>query len=121
VVAGAGAALGRSEAACRQLAARARAHVRAARPRFTPSPDEGARLAAAFQQAAQSGDVAAMVQLLAADAVLVSDGGGKRPAALNPIHGSDKIARFFAGLARKESLQGCARTRPASTACRALS
>jgi RNA polymerase sigma-70 factor (ECF subfamily) len=104
--AGVAAALGRSEAACRQLAARARAHVRAARPRFTPSPDEGARLVAAFRQAAASGDTAAMTRLLAADAVLLSDGGGKRPAALNPIHGGDRIARFFAGLARKDSFKG---------------
>jgi RNA polymerase sigma-70 factor, ECF subfamily len=94
-------ALGRGEAACRQLASRARAHVQAARPRFKPSPDEGARLAAAFRQAAESGDASAMARLLAADAVLYSDGGGKRRAALNPIRGADKIARFFAGIAQK--------------------
>ncbi len=107
------ATLGRSEAACRQLAARARAHVQAARPRFTPSPDEGARLAAAFRQAAQSGDTAAMARLLAEDAVLYSDGGGKRVAALNPICGGDKIVRFFAGIARKNGLRGL-RAREAS-------
>ena len=94
-------ALGRSEAACRQLAARARAHVHAARPRFTASADEGARLADAFRAAAASGDAAALAQLLAKDAVLYTDGGGKRPAALNPIHGADKIARLLEGLARK--------------------
>jgi RNA polymerase sigma-70 factor, ECF subfamily len=97
--------LERNEAACRQLAARARAHVRAARPRFKPSVDEGARLAAAFRQAVASGDPAAIAKLLATDAVLYSDGGGKRLAALNPIRGSDKIARFFAGIARKERLE----------------
>jgi RNA polymerase sigma-70 factor (ECF subfamily) len=96
------AALGRSEAACRQLAARGRQHVRAARPRFAPSPADGARLAAAFRQATQQGDTGAMVRLLTADAVLYSDGGGKRLAALNPIYGADKIARFFAGVVRKE-------------------
>jgi RNA polymerase sigma-70 factor (ECF subfamily) len=95
------AALGRSEPACRQLAARARAHVQAARPRFAPSSEEGARLAEAFRLATRSGDVAGMVRLLAEDAVLYSDGGGKRIAALNPIHGGDKIARFFAGVVRK--------------------
>jgi RNA polymerase sigma-70 factor (ECF subfamily) len=100
--AGVAVALSRSEAACRQLAARARAHVRSARPRFTPSAEEGERLAAAFRQAAGSGDTGAMARLLAADAVLYSDGGGKRPAALNPIYGADKIARFFAGVLRKE-------------------
>lgn len=95
--------LGRSAAACRQLAARGRAHVRASRPRFSPSAAEGARLAEAFRLAARSGDAAAMVQLLAEDAVFYSDGGGKRIAALNPIYGSDKIARFFAGVVKKQS------------------
>jgi RNA polymerase sigma-70 factor, ECF subfamily len=94
-------ALGRSEAACRQLAARARTHVHSARPRFPAAADEGARLADAFRAAAASGDAAALARLLAEDAVLYTDGGGKRPAALNPIHGADKIARLLAALARK--------------------
>jgi RNA polymerase sigma-70 factor, ECF subfamily len=94
-------AVGRDAAACRQLAARARTHVRAARPRFTPSPDEGARLADAFRRAVRTGDVGAMTQLLTEDAVLYTDGGGKRLAALNPIQGADKIARFFAGVVGK--------------------
>jgi RNA polymerase sigma-70 factor (ECF subfamily) len=98
------ATLSRSEAACRQLAKRARAHVAAARPRFRASPEEGERLCAAFRQAAASGDAAAMARLLAADAVLLSDGGGKRLTALNPIRGADRIARFFAGIARKQEL-----------------
>lgn len=104
--------LGRSEAACRQLAARGRVHVRASRPRFTPSADEGARLAEAFRLATRSGDTAAMVRLLAEDAVLYSDGGGKRIAALNPIRGGDKIARFFAGVVKKEHADAW-RVRPA--------
>lgn len=95
-------ALGRSEAACRQLAARARAHVRAARPRFKPSEDEEARLAGAFRDAVRSGNAAAITRLLAVDAVLYTDGGGKRRAARNPIHGSDRIGRFFAGVVGKE-------------------
>jgi RNA polymerase sigma-70 factor (ECF subfamily) len=98
--------LGRSEAACRQLAARGRAHVQAARPRFSPSAEEGTRLAEAFRLATRSGDAAGMVRLLAADAVLYTDGGGKRIAALNPIHGSDKIARFFAGVIKKTHADG---------------
>jgi RNA polymerase sigma-70 factor (ECF subfamily) len=98
--------LGRSEAACRQLAARGRAHVQAARPRFSPSAEEGTRLAEAFRLATRSGDAAGMVRLLAADAVLYTDGGGKRIAALNPIHGSDKIARFFAGVMKKTRADG---------------
>jgi len=94
-------ALGRGEAACRQLAARARAHVEAGRPRFEASREEGDRLAAAFRQAAETGDIATLTKLLAADAVLYTDGGGKRVAALNPIYGAEKILRFFAGIARK--------------------
>jgi RNA polymerase sigma-70 factor, ECF subfamily len=105
-------ALGRGEAACRQLAARARTHVRAARPRFPATPDEGTRLADAFRRAAGSGDTAAVVALLAGDAVLYSDGGGKRLAALNPIRGGDKIARLFAGLAAKAPSLDALRVRP---------
>jgi RNA polymerase sigma-70 factor, ECF subfamily len=106
-------ALGRSEAACRQLAARARTHVHSARPRFPAAADEGARLAEAFRAAAASGDAAALARLLAEDAVLYTDGGGKRPAALNPIHGADKIARLLAALARKAAPAEEWRFRPA--------
>jgi RNA polymerase sigma-70 factor (ECF subfamily) len=106
--------LGRGEPACRQLAARAREHVRSARPRFPVKPDEGARLAEAFLAAARSGDAATLGRLLAADATLHSDGGGKKRAALNVIQGRDKIAGFFAGLARKQAATAAAiRVRPA--------
>jgi RNA polymerase sigma-70 factor, ECF subfamily len=94
-------ALDRKEAACRQLASRAREHLKAARPRFQTSPEEGRRLAAAFREAAVAGDAHALTELLAADAVLYTDGGGKRIAALNPIRGADKVLRFLAGVARK--------------------
>jgi RNA polymerase sigma-70 factor (ECF subfamily) len=97
------AALGRGDAACRQLAARARAHIDAGRPRFPASQEEGHRLAAAFHEAAASGDLHTLTQLLAKDAVLYTDGGGKRAAAFNPIHGADKILRFLAGVSRKNS------------------
>jgi RNA polymerase sigma-70 factor, ECF subfamily len=96
-------ALGRNEAACRQLAARARSHIEDGRPRFASSREEGQRLAAAFHQAAASGDTAALTQILAGDAVLYSDGGGKRAAALKPIHGANKIVRLLEGLARKDA------------------
>jgi RNA polymerase sigma-70 factor (ECF subfamily) len=96
-----GEVLGRGEAACRQLAARARTHVQSSRPRFTVSPEDGRRLAVAFQQAVASGNVQMLTSLLAEDAVLHSDGGGKRPAPLQPIYGVDKILRFFAGVRRK--------------------
>lgn len=93
--------IGRNEAACRQLAARARGHVRAARPRFTMPADGGESLVAAFNTAMQSGDLSALAKTLAEDAVLHSDGGGKRAAALNPIYGRDKIVRFLDGVTHK--------------------
>ena len=105
--------LGRGEAACRQLAARARAHLREARQRFTAPPEAGERLAAAFLQAARSGDVAALARLLAEDAVLYTDGGGRKRAALNPIRGRERIARFYAGLARKGATARVTAVRPA--------
>jgi RNA polymerase sigma-70 factor (ECF subfamily) len=99
-----GVTLGRSPAAVRQLAARARAHVRQARPRFPVSPEEGQRIAGAFRAAIETGDAAALRRLLADDAVLRTDGGGVVSAAIKPVVGGDRIARFFAGLARKARL-----------------
>jgi RNA polymerase sigma-70 factor, ECF subfamily len=98
-----GRALDRSEAACRQLAARARAHIEDDRPRFPASQDECRRLAAAFTAAVRAGDTATLTKLLAEDAVLHTDGGGKRVAALNPIYGADRILRFFDGITRKNA------------------
>jgi RNA polymerase sigma-70 factor, ECF subfamily len=106
-------ALGRREASCRQLAARAREHIETGRPRFATSREDGHRLAAAFQKAAVSGDTAVLQQILAEDVVLYSDGGGKRAAALNPIHGADRVVRFFAGILRKNEAFSTAQTRPA--------
>lgn len=94
------ATLERSEAACRQLATRARKAVRAQRPAPAPT-HEHERLLAAFAQAAVSGDLTALKALLAEDVVLLSDGGGRKIAALNPIRGADNIARFIAGIVRK--------------------
>jgi RNA polymerase sigma-70 factor (ECF subfamily) len=93
--------LGRSEAACRQLVSRAEARVRERRPRFDPDPGEAGRLTDAFLHACSTGDLDGLVRLLADDAVLVSDGGGKVQAALAPIRGADRIARFFLGILRK--------------------
>jgi RNA polymerase sigma-70 factor (ECF subfamily) len=93
--------LERSEAACRQLAARARDHVRDERPRFTPNPDTTARLGDAFVRAVTTGELAPITSMLAEDAILYTDGGGKRHAALNPIYGRDKIMRFLAGVTTK--------------------
>src|SRR5262249_39312505 len=107
-------ALNRREAACRQLAARARAHIEAGKPRFPASREDGLRLAAAFRKASQSGDMAALAQLLRGDAVLYTDGGGKRVAALKPIFGADKILRFFAGIGRKNPALAAFNARPAT-------
>jgi RNA polymerase sigma-70 factor, ECF subfamily len=93
--------LDRSEEACRQLAARGRSRVRDERPRFHATPEARARLAGAFHAALLAGDLAALTRLLADDAVLYSDGGGKRNAAINPIYGRDKILRFLVGIASK--------------------
>jgi len=87
--------LGRSQAACRQLTARARTHLKEARPRFTVSDEEASRLAAAFMQAAWKNDTRALTTMLTEDSVLISDGGGKRAAALRPFVGRDDILHFF--------------------------
>lgn len=93
--------LGRSEAACRQLAARGRARVRLERPPRAVTSGAEVALAQAFLAASRGGEVAPLQALLAEDVVLWTDGGGRKAAALNPIHGPDKVARFFAGLVRK--------------------
>jgi RNA polymerase sigma-70 factor (ECF subfamily) len=94
--------LDRSEAAVRQLAARAREHVRAARPRFEAPPEEKtAKLVAAFLEAARGADLDALSGLLAEDAVLITDGGGKRKAALRPMVGREDVMRLLVGLASR--------------------
>jgi len=95
------ATLQRSEAACRQLVARARSHVGQLEARFEPAAEEVERVLAAFIQASQGGDTEALRHVLADDAVLLSDGGGRVRAALKPIQGSVNVVRFLAGLARK--------------------
>jgi RNA polymerase sigma-70 factor (ECF subfamily) len=102
-------ALSRSEAACRQLASRARTRVRDARPKgLTPArgPSSAidprhAELVSAFIAASRSGDIAALTRMLASDARVVTDGGGKVPAALNIIDGADRVAAFLVGVVRK--------------------
>jgi RNA polymerase sigma-70 factor (ECF subfamily) len=90
-----------SPAACRQLLHRARAHVRSRRPRYPSSRAQHARLATAFFTAAQGGDPAPLMSLLAEDAVAISDGGGRVPSARNPIRGREAVARYIAGQSRK--------------------
>ncbi|WP_431962431.1 RNA polymerase sigma-70 factor [Actinacidiphila sp. bgisy160] len=88
-------AVGRSEAACRQLLVRARRHMEAGRPRF--SADRGARqeLAQRFFDALKDGDVDALRELLAADVQLVGDGGGRAPQLARAVFGADNVARVL--------------------------
>jgi RNA polymerase sigma-70 factor (ECF subfamily) len=95
--------IGRSEPACRQLATRARHAVRDQRPAPAATPDRHAHLMKAFMEAVASGDLSQLTGLLREDAVAVTDGGGRKSAALNPIMGADKVARFFIGLAGKNA------------------
>ncbi|HKP58082.1 MAG TPA: sigma-70 family RNA polymerase sigma factor [Polyangiales bacterium] len=95
--------LERSEASCRKLAERARAQVHEGRPRFEPTQEDEQQLVHAFMQASSTGDTAGLMKILAQDAVLYSDGGGKRHAALNPVFGAERICRFFAGVIRKSN------------------
>ncbi len=89
----------RDPAACRQLAARARAHVREARPRFQVDKQRGLALAEAFFNASRSGDMTALAAMLADDVSIHADGGGKRPAAMQPITGFDAVMRAHERLA----------------------
>ena len=103
------AALERSEAACRQLAARGRRHVREMRPRGTvPAPARSGEMDArhkelisTFVAATRSGDLDGLMRLLASDVRVVTDGGGKVAAALNVLEGVDPAARFLIGATRK--------------------
>ena len=111
------AALGKSEQACRQLVSRARKSLnvphspgaggakprpRFARSRYAADPARAEALAAEFVTAARAGDTKRLMVMLAEDAELWSDGGGKAIAALNVIHGADRIARFFVGIRDKQ-------------------
>lgn len=99
--------LQKSEAACRQIALRARQRLGEAKPRAAPGEAgageaEQARLADAFLAASRTGDEAALRALLAADVVVHTDGGGRRRAALNPIRGAANAARMLGRLAAKK-------------------
>lgn len=89
-------AVERSEAACRQLAVRARRHMVAGRPRFEADHRERDALAARFFDALREGDVDGLRAVLAADVQLVGDGGGKAPAFARRVIGSDNVARVLA-------------------------
>jgi RNA polymerase sigma-70 factor (ECF subfamily) len=95
------AALGKSEVACRQLVHRARERVGRDKPRFEVSEAAHRRLVERYLRAVQERDAGQIAALLAPDAVLVSDGGGKAWAALRPVIGAQRIARLEMGVARK--------------------
>lgn len=93
------ATIDRDPAACRQLAARARSHVRDARPRYKLEKERGREIVAAFGSALRSGDMASLGALLAADVSIHSDGGGKRSAAVMPVLGRRHVMRLLRALA----------------------
>ncbi len=98
----------RDSAACRQLAARARAHVREAKPRFQVEKQRGLALAEAFYAASRNGDMEALRGMLAADVSVHADGGGKRSAAAEPVLGLDavmKLQEYLAGWFRTHDSQ----------------
>ncbi|MEV6742111.1 RNA polymerase sigma-70 factor [Streptomyces sp. NPDC051104] len=93
------ATLDRSEAAVRQLAARARKHVEERRPRYDVDPAERRDLTERFLAAAVEGDLKGLMELLASDARLVGDSGGRAKAPLRVLQTADKVGRFLAAVA----------------------
>jgi RNA polymerase sigma-70 factor (ECF subfamily) len=93
------ATIGREPAACRQLASRARDHVRADRPRYPVPKERGLEIAEAFFAASRDGEMERLRALLAADVTLYADGGGKAPARKTPATGLVEVTRLYAGFA----------------------
>jgi RNA polymerase sigma-70 factor (ECF subfamily) len=96
----------RDPAACRQLATRARTHVRRARPRFQVDKRRGLELAEAFFAASRGGDMKALGAMLAADVSVHADGGGKRPATMEPVVGFDAVMKVHEYLAAQFQKNG---------------
>ena len=97
---------GKSEPNCRQIFARARHHVDEGKPRFEASREQREEVARRFFEAAGGGDLAALLELLAPDVMMVGDGGGKAWATAKPFHGPLQVARFMLGLARRGPKMG---------------
>lgn len=93
------AALGKTEVAVRQLVSRARERVKAERPRFQPQPEAHRRLLTEFLSAVATNDASMLVGLFKSDVRFVSDGGGKRPAAMRVIHDAADVAQLILHLA----------------------
>ncbi|MEU2039123.1 RNA polymerase sigma-70 factor [Nocardia niwae] len=91
------AAVDKTPAAVRQIAHRARKHVDARRPRSVVSVSETRAVLESFQRALETRDLQGLLDVLAPDVVIVSDGGGVKQAALRPIVGADKVVRFVSG------------------------
>jgi len=105
------ATLQRDAAACRQLAARARTHVREGRPRFQVEKARGMEIANAFYAASRSGDMKALGAMLALDVSVHADGGGKRSAAVGPVLGFDAVIALHERLANLFRAKGSALVR----------
>jgi RNA polymerase sigma-70 factor (ECF subfamily) len=100
-------AIGKSSAAVRQLAHRAKEHVQARRKRFDPvDPQLSMELTAQFFATAATGDVDALIALMAPDVVWTADSDGKASAARRPVFGADRVARLVMGLVRGASELG---------------
>ena len=98
-------AVGKSPAAVRQIARRARAHVAARRPRGVVSPAQTQDALEAFRRAVETGDLQSLLDTLAPDVVFLSDGGGVKQAALAPVAGADPVARILGRIGAAASLQ----------------
>lgn len=94
-------AVEKSPDAVRQIAHRARGHVRARRPRQAATPAETRAALEAFKVSIETGDVQALMDVLAPDVVVLADGGGAKQAVPNPVRGAEKVARLFVGGLRK--------------------
>ena len=92
-------ALGKNEAAVRQLVSRARERVRAERPRFRPEPERHRQLLSAFLSAVATNDTSKLVSMMTSDVRFVSDGGGKAPAALRVVNTPEEVAQLMLHLA----------------------
>src|SRR5574341_758364 len=93
--------VGKSEEACRQIASRAKNRIAAGRPRFDITREQQERVTMQFAASLMTGDIDSLLAVLADDVTSWSDGGGRISAARRPIHGADRVARFFLGLMRK--------------------
>jgi RNA polymerase sigma-70 factor (ECF subfamily) len=93
--------LERSEESVRQLALRARHAIREARPKRWPARADAVEIRERFVKALTSGDIGAITALLSDDVRLLSDAGGKKLAAINPLEGRDRVGRFLDGITRK--------------------